>query len=239
LNARMLEAAKHPQVSLWTNTIIEQLDGKAPHLQVRLNQLPRYVDMDRCTACGDCVTACPVTVPGTERKAIYLSGEGQPECAAIAKEGQAPCSHACPGGIHVQGYIALIAQGRFQEAIDLIREAIPFPAICGRICTHPCEVDCSRTEVDDPVSIRLLKRFVSDWELENGEPRKAGRNGGTPSALPGRVAIVGAGPGGMTAAGQLAQMGHQVTVFEKLPVMGGMMAVGIPEYRLPRDVSAR
>ena len=139
--------------------------------------------------------------------------------------------------------MALIAQGRFQEALDLIREAIPFPGICGRICTHPCELNCRRAEVDEPVSIRLLKRFVSDWELEQvGQGQQSGRSRARSPIAPmpeRRVAVVGAGPGGMAVADNLARQGYRVTVFETLPVVGGMMAIGIPAYRLPREVIAR
>ncbi len=238
--ARMLEAARHPRVTPWTNTELDEIEGMAGNYRVALRQNPRYVDLAKCTACGDCIEACPVTVPGKDRKAIDIEDQNEPGCAAIDKLGKAPCTSACPGGIHVQGYVALIAEGRFREAIDLIRESIPFPGICGRICTHPCEIDCRRNEVDSPVSIRLLKRFASDWERRESsappEPdsTKAGNgNGGK------KVAVIGAGPAGMTAAGYLADQGHAVTVYEKLPVIGGMLAVGIPAYRLPRDVIAR
>jgi len=240
LNARLLEIAKHPNVTTWTNTHLVRAEGGGGRFHVALRRHPRYVDLSKCTACGDCIEACPVTVPGTGRKAIYLDA-GQPRCVVIDKVGKPPCSNACPGGIHVQGYVALIAQGRFQEALDLIREAIPFPGICGRICTHPCEFNCRRAEVDAPVAIRLLKRFVSDWEVEETANRKKDRPAlpVAPSTDLPKVAVVGAGPAGMTVADRLARQGYRVTVFEKLPVIGGMMAVGIPEYRLPREVIAR
>ncbi len=232
-HTRLLEVCKHPNITVWTQTHLSRVEGEAGRFRIELRQHPRYVDLSKCTACGDCLTVCPVTVPGTDRKAIHLVRDGQPGCAAIDKIGKAPCSNACPGGIHVQGYVALIAQGRFQEAIDLIREAIPLPGICGRICTHPCEVNCRRAEVDKAVAIRLLKRFVADLEpvprQESPLPPPNGK----------RVAVVGAGPGGITVADRLARLGYRVTVFEKLPVIGGMMAVGIPTYRLPREVIAR
>jgi hypothetical protein len=181
-----------------------------------------------------------VTVPGTDRKAISLMGGIQPGCAAIEKLGQAPCASVCPGGIHVQGYIAFIAQERFQEALDLIREAIPFPGILGRICTHPCELNCRRSEVDTPVSIRLLKRFVADWERDHPAERQTQR---MPEELvphdARKVAVVGSGPAGMTVADRLVRRGYGVTVFEKLPVIAGMLSVGIPAYRLPRKVIDR
>jgi len=235
LNARQLKVSRHANITLWTSTSVGRAAGAAGRFHVELRQHPRYVDLSKCTACKDCLEVCPVTVPGTDRKAIYLTEGIQPGCAVIDKLGKAPCSNTCPGGIHVQGYVALIAQGRFGEALDLIRKAIPFPGICGRICTHPCELNCRRAEVDEPVSIRLLKRFVSDWALSHPEYS-------TPEALQKpspdaqRVAVIGAGPAGMAVADDLARKGYRVTVFEALPVVGGMMAVGIPAYRLPREV---
>lgn len=234
---RFLDIAKYPNVTIWMHSHVNRIDAGAGGLRVELCNSPRFVALDRCTGCGDCIDTCPVMIPGTERKAIHLKDGTQLSCAAVDKSGAPPCSHACPGGIQVQGYVALIAQQRFREALDLIRKAIPFPGICGRICTHPCEINCRRNEVDTPVSIRLLKRFVSNWEDEqpkvsqtvyNPKPTIAG------SAR--RVAIVGAGPGGMTVADGLIDRGYRVTVFDGLPVVGGMMAVGIPEYRLPKEV---
>jgi NADPH-dependent glutamate synthase beta subunit-like oxidoreductase/NAD-dependent dihydropyrimidine dehydrogenase PreA subunit len=240
LNARFLEISKHSNVTMWTNTRISRADGEAGRFQVELRQHPRYVDLTKCTACKDCLDVCPVTVPGTEHKAIYLVEGGQPGCAVIDKLGKAPCSNTCPGGIHVQGYVALIAQGRFQEALELIRRAIPFPGICGRICTHPCELNCRRAEVDEAVSIRLLKRFVADFEQQMASSEQQGMPE-SPSPLPdGKcVAVIGAGPAGMGVADCLARKGYQVTVFEAQPVVGGMMSMGIPSYRLPRDVIRR
>jgi NADPH-dependent glutamate synthase beta subunit-like oxidoreductase/formate hydrogenlyase subunit 6/NADH:ubiquinone oxidoreductase subunit I len=237
LKARLLEVAKHPGITVWTNTRVSRAEGEAGRFLVELRRHPRYVDLTKCTACNDCVKVCPVTVPGTDHKAIYLPEGAQPGCAAISKLGKAPCSNTCPGGIHVQGYVALIAQGRFQEALNLIRRAIPFPGICGRICTHPCEFNCRRAEVDEAVSIRLLKRFVADWEL--GQPEVVEEPLPPPAPDAKRVAIVGAGPAGMAVADNLARMGYRVTVFEAQPVVGGMMAVGIPSYRLPREVIGR
>ncbi|MFN2243061.1 MAG: FAD-dependent oxidoreductase, partial [Anaerolineae bacterium] len=235
LNARLLEVSKHQHITVWTGTSISRAAGQAGHFRVELRQHPRYVDLTKCTACKDCLEVCPVTVPGTDRRAIYLAEDGQPGCAVIDKLGKAPCSNTCPGGIHVQGYVALIAQGRFGEALDLIRRAIPFPGICGRICTHPCELNCRRAEVDEAVSIRLLKRFVADWALSHPD-RFAPDRVPEPDPEAKRVAVIGAGPAGMAVANDLVRRGHRVTVFEALPVVGGMMAVGIPPYRLPREV---
>jgi len=259
LNARLLQLAKHPNVTVWANTRVNRAEQQAGRFHVELRQHPRYVDLAKCTACKECLKVCPVIVPGTDHRAIYLVDNTQPGCAAIEKLGKAPCSNTCPGGIHVQGYVALVAQGRFQEALDLIRKAIPFPGICGRICTHPCELNCRRAEIDEPVAIRLLKRFLYDWgESQSGEPlddqppgakgEQAGGDGIPPaeevpeqgeSVPPARVAVIGAGPAGLAVADNLAHKGYRVTVFESQQVVGGMMAMGIPSYRLPRDVIRR
>jgi len=145
---------------------------------------------------------------------------------------RAPCSLACPAGVDAQGYVALISQGKFKEALELVRQKIPFPGIIGRVCPHPCEEACNRGLLDEPISIRDLKRFVADYEMSVGADEIAP----APRTRDERVAIIGSGPGGLTAAHDLVKMGYGVTVFEALPVPGGMMAVGIPEYRLPRDI---
>ena len=237
LNARALELAKHPRITLWTSTNLHQIENSGDAFQLELLRHPRFVDLSKCTGCGDCIDVCPVTLPETQHKAIYRLDGGQPQCAVIDKEAISPCSNACPAGIHVQGYVALIAEGRFQEAIDLVRQDLPFPGICGRICTHPCETECRRHEVDEAVAIRPLKRFLADWEMSNaGNGNIKALRKPAPDIDGKRVAVVGAGPAGLTTAYFLAHKGHAVTVFEKLPVAGGMMSVGIPAFRLPRDI---
>jgi NADPH-dependent glutamate synthase beta subunit-like oxidoreductase len=134
--------------------------------------------------------------------------------------------------VSVQGYIALIKQGKYREALDLFREEHPFPGVCGRVCHHPCEQACTRNDVDQPLAIRELHRFLSDWELSHDQQAVPE----TMDARMEKVAIIGSGPAGLAAAYALAKQGYPVTIFEKLPVAGGMMAVGIPEYRLPRNI---
>ena len=143
-----------------------------------------------------------------------------------------PCQHTCPVGINIPKYVAHIAAGEYREAIDTIRERNPFPAICGRVCHHPCETRCRRGELDDPVAIRELKRFAADWYFEHTteDPEPF------PQIKSQRVAVVGAGPTGLSCAYFLAQMGYSTTVFEALPIGGGMLSVAIPEFRLPREV---
>lgn len=146
-------------------------------------------------------------------------------CEALSK---APCNNTCPAHVDTSSYVGLIANGRFAEALAVHRERNPFAVICGRTCHHPCEVRCRRSDVDEPISIRALKRFMADaCEYVNEAPLPAKEKS---------VAVVGSGPAGLSCAYQLALSGYDVTVFEKLPVAGGMMTVGIPEYRLPKKL---
>ncbi|MEW6229166.1 MAG: NAD(P)-binding protein, partial [Bacillota bacterium] len=144
---------------------------------------------------------------------------------------ESPCQNACPAGVDVPRYISLIRQKRYQDAVRLIKEKNPFPAVCGRVCTHPCEGKCRRAQLDEAVAICELKRFAADWELTNPLPTDK-----PAVAKDARVAIVGSGPAGLTAAYYLAKFGYKVTVFEALSEAGGMLRAGIPEYRLPKDV---
>lgn len=144
----------------------------------------------------------------------------------------APCEMACPAGIDVQGYLALIARGAYKEAVELIKEKLPLPAVIGRICPHFCEQACRRNLVDKPVAICSAKRFVADYEMASTDRLKPRLQPKTGS----RVAIVGGGPAGLSAAYYLALRGHEVTIFEALPKPGGMLRYGIPDYRLPQEV---
>ncbi len=145
-----------------------------------------------------------------------------------------PCQHTCPVGIDIPRYVSLIGAGEYLKSIETIRERNPFPAICGRICHHPCEARCRRGELDDPVAIRALKRFVADWYFEHADELPQPEP--FPQIYKQRIAVIGAGPCGLSCAYFLAQMGYPVTVFEALPVGGGMLSVAIPGFRLPQDV---
>ena len=144
----------------------------------------------------------------------------------------APCQNACPADQNAWAYVSLIGEGRFKEAISVIKESNPFPATCGRVCVHPCEGKCRRNQVDKAVAICALKRFAADTDMNSVDPYKP--KAAAPNGK--KVAVVGAGPAGLSAAYFLALKGYGVTVFESLPVAGGMLAVGIPEYRLPKEV---
>ncbi len=149
-------------------------------------------------------------------------------CKALVR---ARCTNSCPAEVDVPSYISLVAQGRYTEALEIHRLRNPFALICGRVCPAFCETRCRRADIDEPIAIRDSKRFMADHEIESRDSRPQ-----TPNSRLERVAIIGAGPAGLTAALRLAQKGYEVTVFEKLPIAGGMMVAGIPEYRLPRDV---
>src|SRR6201993_1691608 len=147
-----------------------------------------------------------------------------------------PCMMACPAHTNAGRYVGLIAEGRFEEAYRLAREPNPLASICGRVCAHPCETACRRGEIDRPISIRALKRFLTEqYGPESKRPINV-NEGRTQKKLPYKVAVVGGGPVGLSAAHDLALMGYVVTIFEAAPVAGGMLYLGIPEYRLPRDV---
>jgi len=163
---------------------------------------------------------------------VHIEGKKCP--ALVCREIiSAPCQYTCPIEQEASVYIALIAQKRYEEALDIILKDNPLPSVCGRVCDHKCESNCRAREISKPISIRALKRFVMDWAQQNGirpdeEPETVKKNK--------KVAIVGAGPSGLAAAYTLNRTGYDVTIFESLPVAGGMLAVGIPEHRLPRKV---
>jgi len=166
----------------------------------------------------------------------YIEHIKYKRCSALVCKGiiSSACQHICPISQDVPSYIGLIAQGKFEEAIQVVRKENPLPLICGRVCNTPCEKKCVAGEWDDPVAIRMLKRFLADYEMKNGirveEKPKSQREG--------KVAIVGSGPGGLTCAYYLAREGYGVTIFESQEMPGGMLALGIPDFRLPKDVLA-
>jgi NADPH-dependent glutamate synthase beta subunit-like oxidoreductase len=217
--------------------------GDGPRvMEGKLNFLWR---VNVCKHCTDpaCAMACPegAIAKDPETGIVLHDKEKCNGCNAVPGESGAekqetsPCKVNCPAHNDVQGYVSLAAKGKYREALQLIKETSPFPSICGRVCHHPCESDCNRKQIDAPLSIQPIERFIADHDFSGGKPYipkiKAPREE--------KVAIIGSGPAGLTAAYCLVREGYRVTVFEKLPVAGGMMSVGIPEYRLPRDMISR
>lgn len=237
LTPKMADVSRNPNITLLTCTQVVGVEGQAGAFHVRLEQQPRYVDVTDCTGCGLCADVCAVEMPSdfnaglVMHKAVYRRFPQAVPAAYVIEKRESPCKSACPAHIPVQGYTALIAQGKFQEALERIRQAgVPFPGTLGRVCYHPCESICKRGEWDEPVAICALKRFAYDAAADNDHPQPV------PIQWDERVAVVGAGPAGLTAAFELLRLGYPVTVLDALPVSGGMMAVGIPGYRLPREV---
>ena len=228
----ILDAARAHGVDIPTLCHDEQLEPFASCwlCAVKLEGMKRYVP-----SCGTKV------VPGmkvwTDTEDVHAVRRMALELLLSNHRGDciAPCKAACPAGVDVQGYIALIAQRQYRAATKLVKEVNPFPLTIGRVCTRPCEGECRRNAIDGPVGIDYLKRFAADWDIGHEDPWSPSVKASTGK----RIACVGAGPGSLTCAYYLAQEGHDVTVFEALPDPGGMLRYGIPEYRLPKKTLQR
>ena len=232
---RLVEIGRHKDIEILTLSEVESIAGQAGDFTVTVKKHTRFIDESRCTGCGACIAECPVTLPSefdqglTDRKAIYRPfPQAVPNVFTISRRGTPPCEAACPVHQDGQGYVQLIAQGRFQEALQVILRDNPLPSICGRVCTHPCTDACTRAGVDDPLNLPALKRFVTDYFPDYKLPQPI---------VPDRsekVAIIGSGPAGLVCAYQLRQQGYRPTIFEASSTAGGMLALGIPSFRLPR-----
>ncbi len=234
---KMSQAGQHPNIDLLSYSEVTSVSGHAGSFKIAVNRKPRFIHEKDCKGCGDCATVCPVTIPSefdqglSGRKAAYRPfPQSVPNTYTIDRRGTPPCRAACPAGVNAQGYTALISQGKFAEALDVVRRTIPFAAVCGRVCTHPCETECGRNDLDEAVSIRALKRFISEYEIEQG--RTPGKASITRTE---KVAVVGSGPAGLACTYDLLKLGYPVTVFEADEKPGGMLRYGIPAYRLPEQ----
>ena len=198
------------------------------------------IHYDRCETCGVCLQACPAEVVPEMRKEedslrgrLFDVSDTEPRLNLSKSFGPPRCQAACPIGQDVRGYMRLIFEGKYRQALELIRDANPLPSVCGYVCHHPCERACTRGEVDDPLSIRLLKRFVADYD-DGSLPlpeRQAAKNK--------KVAVIGSGPAGLAAAYELAKKGYTVEITESYKEPGGMLAWAFPAFRLPRAVINR
>jgi heterodisulfide reductase subunit A-like polyferredoxin len=237
ISPKLVECGRHLNIQIHTLTDVKGVSGEPGNFSVTLEKHPRYVDMSKCTGCAACAEVCPVAIPDAFnagladwRAAYRLYPQAIPSAFAIKKMDRAPCTLTCPAEINVQGYVQLIKLGKYDEAVKLIMERLPLPGVLGRVCPHPCEEKCRRLEVDQPVAICNLKRFAADQvDLSAISPPLV-------EARSEKIAIIGSGPAGLACAYHLALKGYRPTIFEALPKAGGMLRVGIPDYRLPKDV---
>ncbi len=237
ISPKLVEAGRHLNIELMTMTEIEEVTGEEGDFTVKLKEKPRFIDLEKCTACGECSKICPVELPSQfdeelqDRKAAFkLYPQAMPSGFVIEKKDKAPCRMTCPAGLNVQGYVQMVKEGKYKESLEIIMEQLPLPGVLGRVCPHECEDACRRCQVDEPVAIRDLKRLAAD----SFDPREV-RIECAPK-IGKKVAIIGSGPAGLSAGYHLAKKGVDSTIFEALPAAGGMLRVGIPDHRLPREV---
>ncbi|MFH1020922.1 MAG: FAD-dependent oxidoreductase [Pseudomonadota bacterium] len=227
-----LRVTRHPLVTAITHARVEDIKQGSEGYQAVIVQDPVYVDYDLCTGCGRCMEVCPLQNnghPPLRRTPAYCPSRA----LHLDKRKLSPCRTSCPLGVNVQAYMALTAASRFEEALNVIREDNPLPGICGRVCHHPCEESCRRGPLDQAVAICSIKRFLADEEMAKHLPRLPGARGPKRTE---KIAIIGGGPAGLTAAYFLGREGFSVTIFESHNEAGGLLRVGINAFRLPRAI---
>jgi heterodisulfide reductase subunit A-like polyferredoxin len=256
LAPKLVYTGRHENIKIITNSEVTGISGNVGNFSVTIKKHPRFVDLEKCNGCGDCVEHCPVNILSSFdeglslRKAIYQPfPQAIPNVFAIDKKGEiSPCKLACPAGLNAQGFIALAAQQKFAEAYELIQETIPLPGSLGRICYHPCETECNRKDLDEPLSICKIRRYIADYiydhpeelveykkKVEEKQKEKANVEKNNKRGKDQKVAIIGAGPAGITCASDLARLGYKPIIFESEKYNGGMLRYGVPDYRLPRE----
>ncbi len=237
---KMAATIHHPNIDVLTYAQVEGIrDNGDGTYHAKITQKPKFIDEAACTGCRQCEMACNVAVPDefnadmVSRRAAYIAfPQAVPKKAVIDRAGVSPCTYECPAGIKAHGYVARVRSGEYEEAFGLVLETTPLVGSLGRACYAPCEEQCTRGELEGPLPIRRLKRFIADQHYGQAELKpleKPEQNGK-------KVAVVGSGPAGLTAAWQLARKGYGVKIFDSAPQAGGMLRLGIPAYRLPNDV---
>jgi heterodisulfide reductase subunit A len=241
LTPKMVSVSHREKIKMMTLSEVEDVSGYIGNFKVKIRKKARFVN-DKCTSCGECTKVCPVHVPNwfdeytQNRTAIHKAfPQAVPNTYVIDQQERPPCIEACPIRQEAAGYVALIREGKFHEAAQLIHKRNPFATVCGRVCYHPCESECNRGHVDKPLAIQQLKRFAIDWEMKNNGKFEAPE---IEKERNEKIAVIGSGPAGLTCAHDLRLNGYKVTVFEQHSIPGGMLAIGIPEYRLPKKLLA-
>ncbi len=241
---KMAGTANHPKIDLNIHTVVDRIEKlENGRFRVTVRKMPTYVDLDKCTGCQDCEKACTVTVPDqynyemVSRKAAHIVyPQAVPKKAVITRKGTSPCTFACPSDIKANGYISLARQGEYEKAFNLVLEDSPLVGSLGRACYSPCQNECSRKDIGNAPHIRLLKRYIADRYYEaHPEPEY----GPVEERTGRKAAVIGSGPAGLAAAYFLARKGHDVVIFEAAEMPGGLLRLGLPEYRLPKDVVDR
>jgi len=229
----------HPNVTVYTYSEVESIreDG-AGGFHAVIKRKPRYVDEAACTGCRQCELVCNVAVPDefnagmVSRRAAYIPfPQAVPKKAVIERAGVSPCTYNCPAGIKPHGYIALIRSGQYEEAFQQVLNVTPLVGTLGRACYAPCEGECTRGSLEGPLAIRRMKRFIADRHYANGPTQVE-----VPPPNGKKVAVVGSGPAGLTAAWHLARQGYKVKIYEAGSQPGGMLRFALPPYRLRNEV---
>jgi len=241
---KMSETARHPNISLMLNSEIDGISKNGNDFIIDISKNPRYVIPEACTGCGECEVVCPeirldeynANLAGTKVAHIPFA-LANPRISAIDRQDtSAPCINECPGGVKPYGYISLVRNGQYEEAMKLHLEDIPIPGSLGRACFAPCQNACTRASLDSSVDIRRIKRFFVE-DYYHKYPKAPLINIEIKSGK--KIAIIGSGPAGLTAAYHLALKGHTIKIFEAAPQAGGMLKLTLPEYRLPNNIVDR
>ena len=240
----VLNAIQDPNIEFVYNTSTVDICGGKGNFNIKTTQQLRYIDSDLCTGCKKCEENCSTRLTKTsDGKNVILNAvhkpypgnKSVPSTMVIDKNGISPCRASCPLGINVQGFVSLLANNKVQEAYDLINGSAPLGGILGRLCKHPCESKCSRAKVDSAVSIRSLHRYAYDNVVSPAGKHLVAAGPASTS----KIAIIGSGPAGLMAAWDLKRRGYDPTIFESHNVIGGMLATGIPRFRLSREIRER